>query len=75
MNDLMKHRGEILRALANHKYETTEAGGILLGAGINATPMGVFDVDHNRAGGLLARVAGSNVVPLEALNQDRKSVV
>lgn len=75
MNDLMKHRGEILRALANHKYEVTDSGGILLGAGINATPMGVFDVDHRRAGNLLARVAGSNVVPLEALNHILSTVV
>lgn len=68
MNDLMRHRGEILRALANHKYEVTDEGGILLRAGINATPMGVFDVEHRRKGDLLARVAGSNIIPTEGRN-------
>lgn len=68
MNDLMRHRGEILRALANHKYEVTDEGGILLRAGINATPMGVFDVEHRRNGDLLARVAGSNIIPTEGRN-------
>lgn len=68
MTDLMKHRGEVLRALANHKYEVMDDGGIVLRAGINAIPMGVFDVDHRRAGGLLARTAGSNVIPTEGLN-------
>lgn len=68
MNDLMKHRGEVLRALANHKYELTDDGGILLQAGINACPMGVFDVEHRRKGDLIARVAGSNIIPTEGLN-------
>lgn len=68
MNDLMRHRGEILRALANHKYDVTDEGGILLRAGINATPMGVFDVEHRRKGDLLARVAGSNIIPTEGRN-------
>lgn len=75
MNDLMKHRGEILRALANHKYDITDTGGILLGAGINAIPMGVFDVDHRRGGDLIARVAGSNVIPTEGLNHILSAVV
>lgn len=68
MNDLMKHRGEILRALANNKFEITDEGGILLQAGINAMPMGVFDVEHRRKGDLIARVAGSNIIPTEGLN-------
>ena len=68
MTDLQKHRGEVLRALASHKYEITNDGGILLGAGINAMPMGVFDVEHRRAGDLIARVAGSNIIPTEGLN-------
>lgn len=68
MNDLMKHRGEVLRALANNKYELTEDGGILLVAGINAMPMGIFDVEHRRKGDLLERVLGSNVIPAAALN-------
>jgi len=68
MTDLQKHRGEVLRALANHKYDITDDGGILLGAGINAMPMGVFDVEHRRAGDLIARVAGSNIIPTEGLN-------
>jgi hypothetical protein len=68
MTDLMKHRGEVLRALANRKFEPTGNGGILIGAGINAIPMGVFDVEHRRMGDMLARVAGSNVIPTEALN-------
>lgn len=68
MTDLQKHRGEVLRALANHKYDITDDGGILLGAGINATPMGVFDVEHRRGGDLIARVAGSNIIPTEGLN-------
>lgn len=68
MNDILKHRGEVLRALANHKYELTDDGGILLQAGINACPMGVFDVEHRRKGDLIARVAGSNIIPTEGLN-------
>ncbi len=68
MTDLQKHRGEVLRALANHKYEINDDGGILLLAGINAMPMGVFDVEHRRAGDLIARVAGSNIIPTEGLN-------
>ena len=75
MNDLMRHRGEILRALANHKYDITDTGGILLGAGINAIPMGVFDVDHRRGGDLIARVAGSNIIPTEGLNHILSAVV
>ena len=75
MNDLMRHRGEILRALANHKYDITDTGGILLGAGINAIPMGVFDVDHRRGGDLIARVAGSNVIPTEGLDHILSTVV
>lgn len=75
MNDLIKHRGEILRALANRKFEVTSDGGILIGAGINAIPMGVFDVEHRRAGDLLARVAGSNVIPTEGLNHFLATVV
>lgn len=57
MNDLMKHRGEILRALANHQYDITDEGGIILGAGMNATPMGVFDVEHRRFERSRTRVA------------------
>lgn len=68
MTDLMRHRGEVLRALANHKYEITDNGSILLGAGISAIPMGVFDVDHRRGGDLLCRTAGSNVITTEGLN-------
>lgn len=68
MNDLMKHQGEVLRALATHQYEVTEEGGILLLAGINATPMGIFDVEHRRKGKLVERVMGSNVIPAAALN-------
>lgn len=68
MNDLMKHRGEILRALANRKFEPTGGGGILIGGGMNAIPMGVFEVEHRRKGDLLERVAGSNVIPTEGLN-------
>ena len=68
MNDLMQHRGEILRALANHKYETMDGGAILLGAGINAIPMGVFTCEHRRKGDLIARVMGSNIIPTEGLN-------
>lgn len=75
MDDLMKHRGEILRALANRKFEPTADGGILLGAGINAIPMGVFDVEHRRGGDMLARVAGSNIIPTEGLNHILSSVV
>lgn len=75
MNDLMKHRGEILRALANRKFEPTGDGGILIGAGINAIPMGVFDVEHRREGDLLARVAGSNIIPTEGLNHILSAVV
>lgn len=75
MTDLMKHRGEVLRALANHKYDITDDGSILLGAGINAIPMGVFDVDHRRGGDLIARVAGSNVIPTEGLNHILSIVV
>ena len=68
MTDLQKHRGEVLRALANRKYEINDEGGILLGSGINAIPMGVFDVEHRRGGDLIARVAGSNIIPTEGLN-------
>lgn len=68
MNDLMKHQGEVLRALANNQYEITDEGGILLRAGINATPMGIFDVEHRRKGELVERVLGSNVIPTAALN-------
>lgn len=75
MNDLMKHRGEILRALAHCKFEPTGDGGILIGAGINAIPMGVFDVEHRREGDLLARVAGSNIIPTEGLNHILSAVV
>ena len=75
MNDILKHRGEILRALANHKYDITDEGGILLGAGINAIPIGVFDVDHRRGGDLIARVAGSNIIPTEGLNHILSAVV
>lgn len=75
MTDLMKHRGEVLRALANHKYEVMDDGGIVLRAGINAIPMGVFDVDHRRGGDLIARVAGSNVIPTEGLNHILSTVV
>lgn len=48
MENLMKHRGEILRALANNHYDVREDGAILLGAGINAIPMGNFDHIHRR---------------------------
>ena len=75
MTDLMKHRGEVLRALANHKYDITDDGSILLGAGINAIPMGVFDVDHRRGGDLIARVAGSNIIPTEGLNHILSTVL
>ena len=75
MTDLMKHRGEVLRALANHKYDIIDDGSILLGAGINAIPMGVFDVDHRRGGDLIARVAGSNIIPTEGLNHILSTVV
>lgn len=68
MNDLMRHRGEILRALANRKFDTTSDGGILLRAGINAIPMGVFDIEHRREGDLIGRDIGSNVIPTEGLN-------
>ena len=75
MNDLLKHRGEVLRALANHKYDVTDDGGIFLGAGINAMPMGVFDVDQRRGGDLIGRTAGSNVIPTEGLNHILSAVV
>lgn len=75
MTDLMKHRGEVLRALANHKYDIADDGSILLGAGMNAIPMGVFDVDHRRGGDLIARVAGSNIIPTEGLNHILSTVV
>jgi len=68
MTDLMKHRGEVLRALASNKYEVNENGGIHVRAGINATPMGIFDVEHRRNGKLLERVFGSNIIPASALN-------
>ena len=68
MTDLQKHRGEVLRALANHKYEINDEGGILIQAGMNVSPMGVFDVEHRRCGDLLARVAGANIVTTEGLN-------
>lgn len=68
MNDLMKHRGEVLRALANRHFEPTGDGGILIGAGINVIPMGAFECEHRRRGDLIERTVGSNVVPVEALN-------
>jgi len=104
--DLMKHRGEILRALANKKFEVNDDGAVVLGAGINAIPMGVFDAEHRRyeptraratlrrmsrvplvgphvkrlrlkrgGGDLLARVIGSNIIPLEGLTHMLSVVV
>lgn len=48
MNDLMKHRGEVLRALSNKRFELQDNGTLLLGAGMNAVVGGTFDIEHRR---------------------------
>lgn len=66
MSNLMKHRGEILRALANGKFELTDAG-ILIGAGMNALCAGAFDVEHRRYGDLLGRELAPNTFTVQGL--------
>jgi hypothetical protein len=48
MNDLMKHRGEVLRALSNHRFELRPDGAIEIRGGMNASLNGVFDFVHRK---------------------------
>lgn len=68
MNDLMRHRGEILRALANHKYEANGEGGVLLNTGLTITPMGVFDTVCRRGGEVIWHDLASNLVVTQGLD-------
>lgn len=48
MNDLMKHRGEVLRALHNRRFELRPDGAIEIRGGMNALVAGIFDFEHRR---------------------------
>lgn len=65
MNDVMKHRGEILRALASHKYETMDNGGVYIPS--MGAVGGVYDVQHRRNGELLSHDISSNIIVAEGL--------
>lgn len=66
MNDLMRHRGEFARRIANKDFELTPAGILFPKMGVLAA--GVFDVEHRREGDFLGREIGPNVIPTEGLN-------
>lgn len=66
MNDLMRHRGEFARAIANKRFEITPAGILFPQQGVLAA--GVFDVEHRRQGDFLGRDIGPNVIPTEGLD-------
>lgn len=66
--NLMKHRGEILRALASQQFEPHGPGGVLIRGGVDAVPMGVYDIQHRRNGKLVGRTMASNIIPTEGLN-------
>lgn len=67
MNDLMQHRGEFARAIANKNYEFTDDGRVLFPKQ-GCFVAGVFDTEHRRGGDLLARDLSPNVIPTEGLN-------
>lgn len=66
MNDLMRHRGEFARAIANQKFEISPEG--LFFPGQQALVAGVFDVEHRRGGDLIGRDLSPNLVTTEGLN-------
>ena len=66
MNDLMRHRGEFARAIANQKFEISPEG--LFFPGQQALVAGVFDVEHRRGGDLIGRDISPNLVVTEGLN-------
>lgn len=66
MNDLMRHRGEFARAIANKKYEVSPAGILFPQMGLSVN--GVFDTEHRRAGDLVGRDISPNIIPTEGLN-------
>jgi hypothetical protein len=66
MNDLTKHRGEFLRALANQKFEVTPEG-ILIGGGARALAAGAFEVEHRRAGEVIGRDLFANGFTVQGL--------
>lgn len=66
MNDLKKHRGEFLRALANGHFEQTPEG-ILIRAGANALAAGAFDTIHRRGGDVIGRDLGANTFTVQGL--------
>jgi hypothetical protein len=68
MNDLsMKNRGELLRAFANHGYEETGDGRVLIPS-MKIFVGALWDVEHRRGGDLLGRDMSPNIMPTEALN-------
>lgn len=66
MNDLMRHRGEFARRIANKDYELSPAG--ILFPKMQCFVGGVFDTEHRRVGDMLARDISPNIIPTEGLN-------
>lgn len=66
MNDLMRHRGEFARAIANRHFEFSPAG--ILFPRQKCFVGGVFETEHRRGGDLMGRDVSPNVVPTQGLN-------
>lgn len=66
MNDLMNHRGEFARAIANKKYDFTDAG--ILFPQQHVLVAGVFDTEHRRGGDLIGHDMSANIIPTEGLS-------
>ena len=62
-----KSMGEVLRALANQKFEITDEGGIFIPS-MGGSVMGAYHVEHRRKGDLLSRDVSPNIVTTEGLN-------
>lgn len=66
MNDLMRHRGEFARAIANRHFEFSPSG--ILFPRQKCFVGGVFDTEHRRGGDLIGHDISPNIVPTEGLN-------
>ena len=63
---VMRHRREFARAIANRKFEVSEAG--ILFPQQHCFVGGVFDTEHRRGGDLIGRDVSPNIIPTEGLN-------
>lgn len=66
INAVMRHRGEFARAIANKRYEVSDAG--LLFPLQKVFVGGAFEDEHRRGGDLIGRGLGPNIIPTQGLN-------